>query len=341
MNVKRGHAALALAVAAAGYALFTPALRTAGASEPDPADQLLAQSRDAATAHDFFGVVRVRWTDDAGTHARDVVVRSEDGVVALGDRRQIVTTGARRFVLSDGGWSLLWSEQTGREPPRASDKWDLRVSDGPKIAGRTTRMVEAADRNSGTVRERRFLDEETDLLLAREVFDTNGRTTRAVKFTRIGAIPATGPESSPPRAPHHGKARQPDVLREMPEPFRAPSEAGRGFRLLGRYRQPDGIVQLYYSDGLFGASVFEQEGRLDWDELPPGGTTADVAGRRTRQYRVEAGSVLVWQSKGIVYTAISDAPPDLLDGMVTDFPARASRGVLERVGDFLFGPFNW
>jgi hypothetical protein len=42
-----------------------------------------------------------------------------------------------------------------------------------------------------------------------------------------------------------------------------------------------------------------------------------------------------------VYTCVSDAPLDELDGIVANFPARASRSVLQRVADFLFDPFSW
>ena len=62
----------------------------------------------------------------------------------------------------------------------------------------------------------------------------------------------------------------------MPDGYRAPSSLG-GYELVTRSQHPDGVL-LFYSDGLFTASVFEQQGDLDWSALPDGGTDSRLAG---------------------------------------------------------------
>jgi hypothetical protein len=49
---------------------------------------------------------------------------------------------------------------------------------------------------------------------------------------------------------------------------------------------------------------------------------------------------MVWQSGDVVYTTVSDAPLDQLDDVLADFtPPHDS--ALDRVTDFVLGPFSW
>src|SRR5262249_32257720 len=160
--------------------------------------------------------------------------------------------------------------------------------DGPVVAGRATREVDAAGRGDGKVRERLYFDATTSLLLRREQFDRRGNPVRAVGFVSIGE--STGAlfgvvPAEPPRAPIARAIRQPRSIESVGSPFRAPRSAGDGFRLAGRYRDATGAVQLFYSDGLFGVSVFEQEGNLDRSGLPAGGESRGVAGQDAVLYR--------------------------------------------------------
>jgi sigma-E factor negative regulatory protein RseB len=220
----------------------------------------------------------------------------------------------------------------------------LSVRDGPTVAGRPTQEIDATNRHDNRVRERLYLDESTNLLLRREQLDTRGRTVRAVGFTSIGepagsfvgALPAEAP-----RAPARSTSREPRVLREVAAPFRAPGTAGDRFQLAGRYDEDHDTLHLFYSDGLFSVSVFEQEGDLDPAGLPAGAESRTVDGRDVRQYHTPGGVVMVWQSGDVVYTTVSDAPVDQIDDVVADFGPSGSRNALDRVTDFVVGPFSW
>jgi MucB/RseB N-terminal domain len=312
-----------------------------------PADegaQLLDDARRASQEQDFSGVLEVTWSDGRREHSSDVFVRSANGVLALGDRPQVIMDGDRRFVRSPDGWLTVWSDEIRPDVPPASDKWDLSVREGPTVAGRPTRVVDATVRDDGLVRERLYLDASTGLLLRREQLDRRGRTVRAVGFTSIGE--ATGvlfgaAPADAPRAPDRSTGREPRVLDEVTAPFRAPGAAGDGFRLVGRYDEPDDTVHLFYSDGLFSVSVFEQEGELDTSGLPAGAEPRTVDGHDVHQYRTPAGVAMVWESDDIVYTTVSDAPLDQLDAILADLGPESSPSTVTRVTDFVLGPFSW
>jgi len=91
---------------------------------------------------------------------------------------------------------------------------------------------------------------------------------------------------------------------------------------------------------VFTASVFEQQGDLDWGALPSGGADSQLAGTRTRTYHEPSGGVVVWERNGLVYTCVSDAPSDVFADMVDELAA-GGRSVPESVVDFVLGPFGW
>ena len=102
----------------------------------------------------------------------------------------------------------------------------------------------------------------------------------------------------------------------------------------------DGTLQLFYGDGLFSLSVFEQDGLVDWGSVPEGGRPTTVEGERARTYSTAAGTVAVWGEGGLVFTCVSDAPADtvqaVLPGVVTD-----DESGFDEIVDFVFGPFGW
>ena len=346
MSIRSPRALILVATAAAltGVAPLVLAPEPAATSQTGPGVQLLDDARRAAQEQDFSGVLELTWSDATGEHNNDVFVRSAGGVLALGDRPSVIVEGARRFVQGPDGWLAVWSQATQPDVPPASDKWELSVHDGPTVAGRPTREIDATDRHHGKVRERLYLDESTSLLLRREQLDTRGRTVHAVGFTSIGGPAGTLVGALPTEAPHapaRSTSRQPHVLHDVAAPFRAPRAAGDRFQLVGRYDEAHGTLHLFYSDGLFSVSVFEQKGALDPTGLPAGAQPRSVQGRDVRQYRTPGGIVMVWQSDDVVYTTVSDAPVDQIDHVLADFSPSPSPNALDRATNFVLGPFSW
>src|SRR5207248_2311035 len=208
MSIRSPRALVLVATVAAltGVAPLVLAPEPAATSQTGPGVQLLDDARRAAQEQDFSGVLEVTWSDASGDHTSDVFVRSANGVLALGDRPRVIVEGARRFVQGPNGWLAVWSRETQPDVPPASAKWELSVHEGPTVAGRPTREVDATDRHGDKVRERLYLDQSTSLLLRREQLDTRGRTVRAVRFPTLRRAPHRRRSRRPP-VPHAGRRR--------------------------------------------------------------------------------------------------------------------------------------
>jgi hypothetical protein len=310
--------------------------------DSDAARRLLEHSRDAATGHDFTGTVEVEWRDGGRRREETVAVAVEDGVLHLGKDR-LLGAGNRRMLKTDSGWELLWAAPAEGREPDPGRKYDLEVRPArASVAARPAAVVAIRRHGSDAVRERLFFDEATGLLLRRDQLDGHGRLTRSFAFVKLSppTSPSPGDDDGLPKlARSHRDA--PDALPAVPDRLTAPRHIGRGFVLAGVYSQPNGAVQLYYSDGLLGLSVFEREGDLDWDALPAGGRDADLAGRHAKVYSTVAGVAAVWTADEITYTAVTDAPADEVAAIVDDMDKADEPSTIEDIGRFITRPFSW
>ena len=91
---------------------------------------------------------------------------------------------------------------------------------------------------------------------------------RSVGFSTIDVRARDARTISPPAGVKTSTAEK---LTSVPDGYRAPGSPA-GFELVTRSRHPDGVL-LFYSDGVFTASVFEQQGDLDWGALPTAAPT--------------------------------------------------------------------
>jgi negative regulator of sigma E activity len=193
------------------------------------------------------------------------------------------------------------------------------------------------------VRVRMYFDDATGMLLRRDQLDAHGRLVRRFAFQKL-TTPTPGDAAANdklPKASPKSRDDAPDQLAELPDDFRAPKRIGQGFVLSGVYSQPDGSVQLYYSDGLLGLSVFERSGELAWDELPAGGRTVELGGTRTRVYATSAGLAVVWGKDGLTYTCVTDASLDEIRAVAADIARTDDPDVLDDVSRFVTAPFSW
>jgi hypothetical protein len=301
----------------------------------DEAVALLERMRDPESATTFAGVVEVRWRDDGVEHVEKVGARALEGsfVVGSGDDR-IVGEGVVRWI-GGTGLSPAWSDVAVGDLPAIDAAWDVDVVGRREIAGRTARVVAARD-DDGRVRARFAVDEERGQLLSREVLDEDGEVVRGVGFVHLVT------EGVAPAVPQVPGALLPTsaALDEVPDGFVGPDGLAGAYQLLGRYQEAGGVVQLYYHDGLFSVSLFEQKGRLDWDALPEGGRQQRIDGVRTHSYATAAGTVTVWADGGLVLTCVADGPPGTTTDVVRDL-SLGGRDLLEEIADFVLGPFGW
>jgi hypothetical protein len=286
---------------------------------------LLLRARRQAVSHEYSGKVDVRWVDASGvTHSAEASVRYDRGVVAAATAGHVVSSDTSALVL-DGG-------------PPASAKYTVTKRPGPRIAGRATTQLDARHAPDGALVERFFVDERNGLVLARASYDA-GRLRRELKFSRVwDDAKHAGLDARNEASTTSEPARR---VGDVGAPYRAPGNAGDGFRLVARYERPGPVVQLSYSDGLLSASVFEQPGRLNWDRLPAGGRAGDVDGHPAVLYSLPVGDTIVWEHGGVVYTCVGDAPSDELLAIAVDVSRGAGGGGVTRMARTVLAPFGW
>ncbi len=344
------HPAVALpAVALPDIAMGDIALPDAApAPSETSAVELLDRAREAAESQPFDGVVAVDWRDGHTQHSAQVPVHSAGGVLRFGD--EVVGAGARRLIHSSDGWLTLWGHDVATLGPPPTAKYHLAVEDGPDVAGRPTDLILVELTDSDRLRERLYVDRESGLLLRRELLDSRGQPFRSVEFTAIsdGAGDAGGGTEAMTvgTTPGPSRSEEPAPARHLAAPYKLRTRIGTGYRLVGAYKAKGRVVQQFFSDGLHGLSVFEQRGHLSGAETSlagesGGGREVEIAGHTMRAYSASVGEAVVWESDGMVYTAVTDAPWMDLAGAVKDLPHADPPGRLRRVAQAVVSLFRW
>jgi MucB/RseB family protein len=329
---------------------LTPA--SVSAEETSPVE-LLDRAREAIQTESFEGLVAVEWHDGQQPLTAEVPVRSAGGVLRFGD--EVVGAGAQRMVHGTDGWLSLWGHDITTLGPSPTAKYRLTVEPGPDVATRPTDVLSVALADANRPRERLYVDRASGLLLRRELLDAHGNPYRSVAFTTINTANMVVAAAAG-AAPRATRSQEPAPARHLKAPYKLKSRIGSGYRRLGAYKSA-GVVQQYFSDGLHGLSVFEQRGHLKATQtrepdqpLPPqadlagetgSGRRVEIAGRTMRAYSASVGEAVVWESDGVVYTAVTDAPWGDLAGAVRDLPHADPPGRLRRVAQTVVSLFRW
>lgn len=187
--------------------------------------------------------------------------------------------------------------------------------------GRTAVLIEAL-RPDRTVAARFWIDQATGLLLQRQLFGTDGRTTvRATRFTELVVDGSEFLSHLPPLLPDAVRPVGPGEVEALRAQGWTCADALPGQLTLYDAHQDTstGTLQFSYSDGLFAMSLFEQRGDLDPAAVAGYATTSTPSGA---QVFVRPGmpSYAVWSSGGIVYTLVGDLPSGVLSQVVAALP---------------------
>lgn len=217
------------------------------------------------------------------------------------------------------------------------------------VAGRTTDVVVIRRRSDSRVAGRLWIDQSTGLVLRREVYDQAGRVVRASAFISVQVGPRSLPAHLPPigAVPWQERLDGASLAAMRAQGWKVPGTLP-GMALYDARRTSSGggtALHLGYSDGLSTVSVFEQRGRLDTGRLK--GYTVAVRGGTTVHQRGGIPTEVVWSADGTVYTLVADAPPEMVDAVVTALPRSGDgSGVGSRIGRGLgrvvawFNPFD-
>ena len=310
---------LTLRALVAGTALALVASAAQAPAEAPAGDNLLEQARLAAERLSFNGLVQVVWRESTGSHSESLLVQAAGGTLEVKGDTTVMADGdrARMVRRQRGEWDLLWSGALGSAGrPDVSTKYALVPTGEAPVAGRPTTLVEV--RRGEVVRQRLYLDRETNLLLRREQLNDAGSLERLVYFVTFSLDRASPAPDMPIRAIDH--AAHEVSPRDLSPSFPAPAALDLGYRRIGTFAEGQ-VVHVLYSDGLYDLSVFEQRGRLEPRDVPPGGRRQAVGGARAWAFAWPGGNLLLWHAGHNVYTAVSDAPLADLLGVARSLPS--------------------
>jgi sigma-E factor negative regulatory protein RseB len=331
-----------------------PAVRPVGAAEAQALALLrkaaAAESATAYTGRKYFG----SWSEEGG----ESVLASVKHVPGRGTWVRVNTATA-----DDDGDGAQIEEAAGELDQQAlallTDQYTLRIAEPSRCLGRSTAVVEATPIGGRTVAGRFWIDDESGLLLRRELYDGDGRTVRASEFLEVDVAPAATPtgraQSASVQSRHatprrSGRLLDGDALDRLRRDGWVLPEVLPAGMVLYRARsvQTGGAgeaVQLTYSDGLFAVSLFAQRGRLDTSTLE-GFSSGEVDGAPVHT-RSGLYQQAVWAGGDTVYTLVSDAPDPEMTQVIAALPhnapssalrARVGRGI-DRMGSWI-NPFE-
>lgn len=285
----------------------------------DDAMELLRRTADSVREVSFEGVqvVTVRGT---GTLTVDVVHRAGEGThyrytagARPGRGREVMVGQTPPLMKSDE----LLLDQLGRTY-RVT-----RAGEG-RMCGRQATVLDAL-RADGTVAGRIWVDEATGLPLRREIRDISGRIVHAVEFVQVSldGAPARLEGSGARARPWSDELSQGELARLRTDGWHIPERPAWNLRLIRAWAkdtESGRAVHLAYSDGLSVVSVFAQRGRLPGESEGTGsGAAKVVTGDNTGMSG--APQQRMWDSGGFVYTAMGQAPANLLDAAAESFSA--------------------
>jgi len=313
MKPRAAQATRTVAAVALVAGLAAPASAAGG---PAP----LEQAREAAEHTVFEGVLEVRWRDGDEVHSERLRVEAAGGSLMVRGANLVMARPeyGRLLAHGGGGWEEMWlpSQAPNARPDGAVKYRTTAPAAGPAVAGRPTKVVEV--RTGGTLLERVYLDTETNLLLERDQYDSQGAVMRRLAFE---SLTIGGTLAEPPSAPDSPAQHAPAQVapERLSSPAMAPGSLADGYQRIGIYRSGS-VLQVLYSDGLYDLSVFEQPGRLRRSDLPGKGQRVSVRGATGWRYPWPGGQLVVWSAGGRVFTAVSDAPADQVLTAVGSLP---------------------
>lgn len=216
--------------------------------------------------------------------------------------------------------------------PQVGRSYDIEVVGRARLL--TGPAVAVAFHRGRVLRERLFVDDETGLVVRRETYDTAGVPVRVTALTDLRMSDVDMETVQAPGDPALGTRERlsPAQVRELAgHGWEVPTTVGDGFDLRAGFGVADGAaVQLVYSDGLYTLSVFEQPGRVDADALD-GAVRVEHDGIPVYRWPGAEPERMVWNGDGHTFTAVTDAPADVLMGAVADLPHDRAPGMPTRI----------
>ena len=226
-----------------------------------------------------------------------------------------------------GGWSLVRDGDvvSSANVDDASDTPEPQysVDEGTPTAylGREATMYQmTAD---GVVRAELVVDAEAGALMRVVTFNADGSVFCERRFVTFDPDPAVTPQAE---SATDAEASEAGVDSDLPETL-------GGFERLDVYRDEEGILFAYYSDGFFSFAVFQTPTPVT---VEAGSKVTVGDGVYTRSFA--PGQVTyAWETSVGAMALVGDLPPDMHEEVLQGLPAAQDPGLLRRLWRNLFG----
>lgn len=243
-----------------------------------------------------------------------------------------VTGGTATFLPTDNDEGTPLGEPGISSSELLTASYEVSSRGTDVVAGREAGVVQL-DRG-GILVARLWIDRASGLLLRREVFDASGQLIGVSAFVDLDIADGVFIDHLPPSRPSMAADQVSVSAGEQLQAagWDCPTQLGTLVLVAIEQLGGSGAMHLSYSDGLFRVSLFEQRGTLDAEAMA--GLREIQVGETTAWLEEGIPSYAVWQGDGIVYTAVSDAPADVLAGVIDSSPPTEmeERGFWGRVG---------
>ncbi len=301
--------------------------------------QLLREAASAGQTVSYQGVQIISWWSPAGS-ATAVVHVTHDS--RHGTLLQTVRTGTERagesFVAARSsahpGAVLGVTEET---LGLLAANYRVDAAGAGSACDRRAEIVEAR-RDDGTLAARFWVDSATKIPLRRELFDRWARMVNENTFIDLNLgqpVVVAGPPHAAGPAPRPWEVlTDSDLGRLRFKGWPLPESLPGGLTLFDARQtatRSGPVIQLGYSDGLSGVSLFVQRGGLPsrltgWNEITFGGRPVYARGSVW-----SIGDGLTWSGRGHVLTLIADAPAATISAVVGGLPHDTQRGFWQRL----------
>lgn len=281
-------------------------------------DQILEESKDASYSAEQV----ITCSTPEGVRDAVVELSQASGELHIGAPVAPDVEVASGF----GGWSLVRDGDVvnSANVDDAGDTPDpvYEVDDGvpTDYLGREASMYEmTAD---GVVRAEMVVDTDSGALLRVVTFNADGSVFCERRFVTFDPdAPTTQADAAPTE-----EASEAGVETDLPE-------ALGGFERLDVYRDEEGILFAYYSDGFFSFAVFQTPTLV----VLEGGSKVTVGeGAYTRSFG--PGQVTyAWETANGAMALVGDLPPDMHQDVLQGLPAPQDPGLWRRLWRNLFG----
>ena len=295
------------------------------------ADDGLEEMLETGASGEFHGtgVLMCSWGDQSAGSTYDVT-RSDGVSMVHGPSGDLMVSGTTSAVRSGTEWY-------GMEVGRTSE-WALSDRYTMTAARQVTRMGRDAGEvfimEDGAVRARLIVDSESGVPLLTEIFDGNGemfRVAAMVEFsaghTEMDEMPDIGEMERSPMQPMSTGV----VNRDVSLPVLI-----AGYRLSDSYPGGQGVIQVYYSDGLFSFSVFESK-RTATPAAFKSAHLVEMDGSIYRTLVTPSNIWVQWHAPDKTYVLVGDLPPDHLREVLAGLPEPGERAFFIRLWRRLFG----